>query len=340
MPKRSQINLEDVADWDNLVRAVYRAARGRRMKTAVRDFHQNMEANLVPLRNSLLDGTIPVGCVSTFHIMDPKRRVIHAPVFRERVLHHALMNQIGPVLEKSLVADTFACRIGKGVLAAVKRAQHHSQRYAWFGKLDIRQYFPSICHATLLEMLTRKFKDRRLLELLARIIDSCHCQPGRGLPIGALTSQNFANFYMNPLDRFLLEESQVRGIVRYMDDVVWWCDSKDEVEAVGVAAEQFLLQRLSLQIRPPIELNHTKRGIPICGFRVFPGTILLSRRRRKLYRLGRRKWEARFEAGLIDSGELQSAYAAMLGITLHADASAWRRGELERHPPLESCEEI
>ncbi len=340
MPKRSRVTLEDVALWDNLVLATYRAAQHKRMRSAVSSFVNNLDANLLALQQSLLDGSVNVGNAATFRIFDPKPRTIHAPVFRERVLHHALMRHIGPVLEKALVGDTFACRIGKGAIAAVQRVKHHSRRYAWFGKLDVRQYFPSICHATLLVMLQRKFKDRGLLALLHKIIGCYETDSGRGLPIGALTSQNFANFYLNPLDRFLLEDIQVRGIVRYMDDVVWWCDTKNDARAAASAAREFLLQRLSLQIRPPIQVNRTRAGISICGYRVFPGTIRLSRRRRKLYQQGRRKWEAQFHAGLIEAGELQAAYAATLGITLHAQASAWRREELRRHPPLDDCLEI
>lgn len=160
MPKRSPVTLEDVADWNNLVWAAYRAAQGRRLHPAVRHFMDNLEGNLRLLRQGLLDGSLSVGQATSFRIFDPKPRTIHAPVFPERVMHHALMRHLGPVLERSLVADTFACRKGKGAIAAVKRAQDHARRYAWFGKLDIRQYFPSISHAKLLGMLQRKFKDR------------------------------------------------------------------------------------------------------------------------------------------------------------------------------------
>ena len=339
MPKRSRITIEDIAAWDNLVWAAARAAQGKRLQPAVCSFLNNLDANLRSLREGLLDGTVYIGEAAVFRIYDPKLRTIHAPVFRERVLHHALIRYVGPVLEDSLVADTFACRIGKGAIAAARRAQHFSRRYAWFGKLDVRHYFASICHTRLLGMLEQKFKDRQLLDLLQRIVRACPSEPGRGLPIGALTSQSFANFYLNRLDRLLLEGRQVRGLVRYMDDVVWWCDSKADVRAVADAAEEFLHEHLSLQIRPPLQVNQTVRGIPICGFRVFPGRQLLSQRRRKLYCRGRRRWETKFDQGLIDAQQLQSGYSATLGITLHANASAWRMEQLRRQPPLDSCNE-
>jgi len=340
MPKRSRVTLEDVAAWDNLTWAAYRAARGKRTHGSACGFMDRLDANLTALQRSVRDGSVDIGNATSFRIFDPKPRTIHAPVFRERVLHHALMRYVGPVLERSLVADTFACRVGKGAIAVVKRAQQHARRYRWYGKLDVRQYFASIHHATLLTMLRHKFKDRELLLLLERIVASYDTQQGRGLPIGALTSQNFANFYLNPFDRFLLEQQQARGMVRYMDDVIWWCDEKNQAVSIAAAAETFLEERLSLQIRPPMEINRSDRGILICGYRVFPGVIRLSRRRRRLYQLGRRKWESRFRRGLIDETQLQAGYAATLGITLHAESTQWRRRQLELYPPLESCEQI
>ena len=174
MPKRSRVSIDDVADWSNLVWAAYRAAQGKRTNGPVRNFLNNLDVNLKSLQHGLRDGSVPVGEAASFEIFDPKPRTIHAPVFRERVLHHALMRHLGPILEKSLVADTFACRTGKGAIAAVMRAQDHARRYSWYGKLDVRQYFASISHSRLLEMLRRRFKDRRLLTLLGRIVDAYH----------------------------------------------------------------------------------------------------------------------------------------------------------------------
>lgn len=340
MVKRSRTTLSEIADWDNLVWATARAARGKRTRSAVRSFMDNLEGNLGGLRQDVLNGSIEVGRSACFQIFDPKPRIIHAPVFRERVLHHAIMRHVGPVLERSLVDDTFACREGKGAIAAMQRAQHHSRRYAWYGKLDVRQYFPSISHAALLAMLRRKFKDRGLFRLFERIVDAHHACPGHGLPIGALTSQSFANFYLNPLDRFLLEKLHVCGMVRYMDDVVWWCETKQEAKSIAARAEQFFRVALSLEIRPPIQINLAARGVSVCGYRVFPGRIRLSRRRRQRYQFTRHKWETHFAAGRIDELTLQAGYASALGITLHADSKAWRRRELDLHPMVASCARI
>ena len=145
--------------------------------------------------------------------------------------------------------------------------------------------------------------------------------------------------YLNSLDRLLLENLPTRGIVRYMDDVIWWCDTKKDAIEAGRCAEEFLQSSLRLTIHP-IQINRTSQGVTACGYRVFPGTIRLSQRRRKLYRLARKRWEIRYKRGIISGLQLQTAYASALGITLHADSRSWRQNELAHTPPLEACRDV
>ncbi|MFM8218086.1 MAG: RNA-dependent DNA polymerase, partial [Planctomycetaceae bacterium] len=193
MVRSSSLTLEQIADPGHLAAALDRAARGCRSSVAVARFLANAGVELAGLRRELLSGTPRVGEVTRFQIFDPKPRLVQAPVFRERVLQHALMAHVGPVLDRTLVADTFACRVGKGTLAAVRRAQHHSRRFPWYGQLDIRHYFASIEHAVLLKQLGRLFRDARVRGLLERIVRA-GSPTARGLPIGSLCSQHFANF--------------------------------------------------------------------------------------------------------------------------------------------------
>lgn len=336
--KRSKVTIEAVADWQTLCWAAHRAAQGKRDRQQVEQFFADFDCQILRLREGILSGAVFVGETTEFQIFDPKPRTIHAPVFRERVLHHAVMRHVGPVLDRTLVDDTFACRIGKGSIAAVQRAQQHSRRFPWYAKIDVSKYFPSIDHARLCGLLEGKFKDRRLLRLLGAIIDAHHHVPGVGLPIGALTSQQFANFYLNSLDRFLLENPAVRGIVRYMDDTVFWCESKHEARMMVESVGEFLEDRLRLQLHPRRQINRSSHGVTVCGFRVFPGCIRLTQRRRRLYAAGRDRWEKRFAAGSISAEQLQSGYAATLGIVLHADSLTWRRQQLIRKPVLEACD--
>lgn len=330
--KRSAVTLADVADWYNLAAAFHQASRGKAARADVAAFRADLDRELARLRSEILAGTVRLGETRAFRIHDPKPRLIHAPAFRERVLHHALMAHVGPVLDRALVFDTYACRVAKGALAAVQRCQQHGRRFPWYAKIDIRAYFASIDHAVLTAMLCRKFKDRPLLDLIGCIIDAHHDRPGKGLPIGALTSQHLANYYLAGLDRLLLEGCRVRAMVRYMDDVVWWTDSHEHAREVAHAAGAFVGERLLLDVKQPLQIGLSACGLSFCGFRVLPGALLLSRRRKRRYAECRRKWERAFAAGAIDAAALQAGYCSALAITAHSDAASWRREQLRRHP--------
>jgi RNA-directed DNA polymerase len=338
--QRSPVGLEAVADWHNLAAALHRAGLGKGHREEVRRFRGDFEAQLGRLRQEILAGTVELGRMRSFRISDPKPRLIHAPCFRERILHHALMAQAGPVLDRALVADTYACRVGKGALAAVQRAQHHARRWPWYAQIDIRAYFANIDHATLRDLLARRFKDAGLLGLMGRIVAAHHATPGKGLPIGALTSQQFANYYLSGLDRLLLEGCRVRGLVRYMDDLIWWGDSRESVRESLAAAGAYARERLGLEIKLPVRVGQSRYGASFCGYRILPGQLLLSRRRKRRYGECRRAWEEAYAHGLIDARTLQAGYASALGIAAHTDSAVWRREQLRRHPLAEPLAEL
>jgi hypothetical protein len=332
--KRTRIELADVGDLGNLAVATFRAARGKRSRPDIVAFLSRLDHELAGLRRAILGGSIEVGRGVRFEIRDPKPRKIFAPCFRERVLHHALMAHVGPVLERTLVDDSFACRTGKGSLAAVRRTQQHVRRFPWYAKMDVRSYFASIDHAILEKRLRRVLKGQGLLDLLHRIITSHQDSPGRGLPIGSLTSQCFANFYLDPLDRFLLETRGVAGLVRYMDDFVLWTETRKLAVQAVAAAVSFLEGCLSLTAKQPVQINRSARGVTVCGYRVLPGTLRLSQRRRRRYLGALRSSEAAYLSGRLDELGLQRACDAALAITAHADAVPWRRARRAAQPGL------
>lgn len=330
--KRSRVGIAEVAEWDNLATAFGRAALGKRGRSDVEAYRRNLDDELSALREGLLCGDYPVGKMRRFTIRDPKPRVIHAPCFRERVLHHALIAQMGPVMDRTLVHDVYACRLGKGAHVAVKRVQHHARRWPWYAQIDIRQYFPSIDHRILLDLITRKFSDHDLLAFVTRIIAAHENAPGRGLPIGALTSQNFANLYLAQADRLIVEHPQTRGYARYMDDLIWWGESKQAVRTILDAVRGFLTDALRLEVKTPVRIGRSIDGVSYCGYRVFPDRLLLSRRRKARYAEARRQAEASFACGDIRAAELQRMMDAALAITANADAHQWRRAQLIRRP--------
>lgn len=214
MPRARRITLGDVAELANLTAAAWRAAAGKRHRREVRLFLASLDRSLAQLAADLHAGLAPANRFRTFTIFDPKRRTIHAPIFRDRVVHHALMAHVGPELEQRLIFDSYACREGKGNLAAVQRAQHFARRYRWYGKLDVRGYFHSIDHEVLKTGLRRCVKGPAL-RLCHRIIEGFTTTPGRGLPIGALSSQYFANWYLQA------DVAAALAITAYADCGAW-----------------------------------------------------------------------------------------------------------------------
>lgn len=169
-----------ITGHDNIHIAYYKASKGKRCNKDVLLIRQNEEEDLLRLEMDLRDETVELGNYHFFKIYDPKERTICAADFRERILHHAVMNVLYPVFERFLIHDTYACR--KGTHKAVKRAFYFTKKYSCFVKMDMRKYFDSINHTLLKEMLRRKFKDKAVLALLDRIIDSYNTAPGRGTP--------------------------------------------------------------------------------------------------------------------------------------------------------------
>jgi retron-type reverse transcriptase len=332
--QRVRINIEQVADYANLALAAWKAGHGKRLRDDVRAFFAGFDASVNGLARDLLCGRAPHGRYKEFIITDPKKRLIHAACFADRVLHHALMNLIGPVLERAMVDTSFACRPGKGPVAAARQVQKNIRRFPWYVKIDIAGYFPAIDHGILFALLQRRLKGKGILELLWRIIDSYSSAPGKGLPIGSLTSQHFANFYLDGLDRYLTEQLKVCAHVRYMDDIIWWCDSRQEARKTLGLAAQFVEEQRNLRVKEGAQTNQSRRGVSFCGFRILPGIMRISRRRRRLYQMRRRMWEQEYLAGRITGVELQARYAAVHAIVVNGDSTAWRRENLRRHPAI------
>jgi len=332
--KRARNLFEQIVDRENLRVAFLRALRGKRRRPDARAFADHLDENLDQLRVELLSGTVTVGECSQFTIYDPKERTITAPSFRERVLHHAIMNVCEPVFERFLIADTFACRKGKGRLACVARASEFANRHQFFLKMDVQKYFESIPHDILMRKLCRMFKDPRVLLLLERIIDSHHTAPGRGLPIGSLTSQHLANFYLGYLDRFVKERLGVRGYVRYMDDFVVWYQSACELVGIQDEATDFLIGELCLRPKEDAFINRTSHGMDFLGVRVFADGLRLSRRSKRRYARKLRRYEELFLAGRLGERELQRRAEALTAFLRTPGLRTWhyRRVVLQHLP--------
>ncbi len=333
--RRTRIELDQIADLHNLAESAYAAGKGKRQRPEVAAFFADWEGSLERLQDGVLSGTLPRGCYRAFSVRDPKCRLIHAPCFEDRVFHHALFAYAGPVLERAMVDTSFACRAGKGPLAAVQRAQSAMRRWPWYVKVDVRGYFDSIDHARLLDLLARRFKGAPVLMLFERVLATYCTRSGKGLPIGTLASQYFANYYLDALDRLILEQLGARDHVRYMDDSVWWCDDREQAKEMLRRVSTFAREVCLVEIKETAQINHSRHGLSFLGYRILPGTLRLSRRRRRSYTRLRQHWEHAYLAGRVDTQGLQSGYASVHAITQHADARGWRGLNLALCPSLD-----
>jgi retron-type reverse transcriptase len=299
----------ELCSWENLLLAYRRAAKGKRGHANVAAFEHRLEENLLSLQQALQTRIYEPGRYTSFYIHEPKRRLISAAPFCDRVVHHALCNQIEPLFERSFVADSYANRKGKGTHRALNCVQLLARRYPYVLQCDIRQFFPSIDHAILRATLARKLNDADILWLIDVILASGagvlneHYEmvyfPGddlfavnraRGLPIGNLTSQFWANCYLNSFDHFVKRELRCPGYVRYVDDFLLFSDDKATLWHWKVALEA-RLACLRLTLHPGTHSHPVSEGIPFLGFVIFPHRRRLKRRKgvyfaRKLRRLG------------------------------------------------------
>lgn len=331
--KRQGNLLEAIAERDNILLAFAKARRGCATSVAARAFAADLEGNVQALRQGLLRGDVPVGAYVRFEIRDPKPRVIHAPVFRERVLHHALMNVCGERIDRYLIDHTYACRVGKGTHGALERARHLARRFAFVLKLDIRRYFDSVDHAILLRQLARLFKDRAVLALFQRIVASHATEPGRGLPIGTLTSQHFANLYLGRLDHHVVQDLRCQGYVRYMDDFLLFGDDRAQLRAWRRHLEAWVATELGVRIKPGVLLAPTARGFPFLGFRVLPTHLRLTGARKRRLRAALRRLIGAFARGEQDECSHAARLTSLFAHVQRARTRGLRRAVLDELQP-------
>jgi RNA-directed DNA polymerase len=286
-----------ICSWDNMLLAYRRASKGKRGKGPAARFEHRLEDNLITLQEELQAKTYRPGGYDSFYIHEPKRRLISAAPFRDRVVHHALCNVIEPAFERSFICDSYANRQDKGTHRALDRCQEFARRYGYVLQCDIVQFFPAIDHAVLRGVLARKLSDPDVLWLVDRILDSgvgvlseeyrMAWLPGdelfaalrpRGLPIGNLTSQFWANCYLNPFDHFVKRELGCRAYLRYVDDLLLFAPDKAMLWAWR-AAIVGRLARLRLTIHPGAHPRPVSEGIPFLGFVTYPDRRRLKRRK-------------------------------------------------------------
>jgi len=269
---------KEMCSYKNLELAYKKARKGKTAKLYVLEFEKSLKENLLTLQSELLFHTYKPKPLKTFILRDPKTRKISKSDFRDRVIHHALCNIIEPIFEKTFIYDSYANRIGKGTQKAIERfdtfkrkASKNNTRTAFVLKCDIKKYFDNVDHNILIKIIDEKVKDKRVIWLVKTILQNHHAQKeGKGMPLGNLTSQFFANVYLNELDQFVKHELKMKYYIRYVDDFVIFHDSRLRLEEYRMKIDDFLQKRLDLTLHPEkSKISFIKQGIQFLGFRIF-----------------------------------------------------------------------
>lgn len=339
---------ERFCSFINLHEAYYKARKGKRSKASVASFEYNQEEEIIKLQEELVAKTWKPGAYTNFYIHEPKKRLISAAPFRDRVVHHALCNILEPDWERRFIYDTYANRKYKGTHRAVIRANQFSKKFKYVLQCDFEQFFPSIDHAVLREKIAAHLQDDELMEIVDLILQSgagaqtesyqvkyfagddlFSANRPRGLPIGNLTSQFWGNVYLCAFDHFVKRELRAEGYVRYVDDFLLFANDK---ETLRHWKDKILkrVSKLRLTLHEP-QIYPVRTGIPFFGFRLFPTHRRLKKKRgiafQRRFRFLYRQWQG----GQIERKKLDDSARAWAAHAKWADTYGLRRAVLSRY---------
>lgn len=298
--KRAKSLFNQIISYENVRLAWLKARRHKTSKNVVKNFSKNVNKNLLIVQKNLKSKPAILSSYSQFTIYEPKERLISVVPFIDRVMHHSIMNVLEPVFEKQFIYHTYACRKGKGSHKAIKYAFSKAKNCEFFLKLDVKKYFDNIDHQILKQKLVRIIKDKECLDLLFDIIDSFSTE--KGLPIGNLTSQFFANLYLSELDHFVLEKIKPSGYCRYMDDFLLFSNSKTELLKMYSKIESFCYEKLLLNLKPFI-FGKCKDGIAFLGYKITCKDVDLLQKSKKRKKQKLKSINYEFENNLISKAK-------------------------------------
>ena len=339
----------DIIAKENLYRSAYMASRGRRYRDTTADFNFHLEEEIDRLHKELLSKLYRHGKYRLFTIYDPKERQIAAAPFRDRVVHHAVHDVIEPFIDKTFIFDSYACRMGKGTHKALGRAQGFLRENKFCFHGDIKKYFQSIDRDILKGIIRQRIGDEDLLWLLDEIVDSAVAVSGltgervseltsltrkpadtltskpTGLPIGNLTSQFFANLYLNELDYFVKFQLRQRYYIRYMDDFLIFSDDKKALVGIKAKIKDFLKNRLALQMHEgKSQIYATEKGVKFLGFRIYRDYRRLASDNVRRFRKRLKRFARFFENDRMDEKEICDSVRCWVAHAKYADTKKLR----------------
>ncbi len=327
---------EKVFEFGNLLKALREASDSKRFRPDVSEFNYNREKEIFTLSDALQNKTYKPGDYHTFYITDPKKRLISAAPFRDRVVHHALCQIIEPLFDNQFIRHSYANRPGKGSHRALALCTKFCRQYPFVLKCDIQKYFPSIDHEILFQLIQRRIKCPDTLWLIKTIIQNSNPQEERvcyfpgddlftpferwhGIPIGNLTSQYFANIYLNGFDHFIKEILRCKAYIRYVDDFIIFSDDKKYLNSL-IPQLQHYLNTLRLKLHPQkCHVSAVKDGVSFLGWQVFAGHRRLKRKTGLRIQKKVKQLTGEYEQQLAGVKDIKASLASWKGHLKHGD---------------------
>lgn len=264
---------------ENFDLAAKKAVRSKKSKRSVQRFLKNRDFLLEKLRQDIINGRYKTSPYKTFIIFEPKQRIIYnLPLYPDHILHHALVNILGPIWQGFFIKDSYACIPGKGLHAASQRTMDFVRRNKYVLQCDIRKFYPSIDHEIMMDILAEKIHDRRILNIMHDVINSVG--GNKNLPIGNLTSQWLGNVYLDRLDHFVKQDLHWPDYIRYCDDFCLYGNDKKVLKKMGMTIEKFVNEKLNLTFSK-CAVRSTRNGVAFIGYKHFATHVKL------------RKWTAK-----------------------------------------------
>lgn len=312
-----------IYDLENLYQAYEVCLRSKRLKRGVLPFTFHLSAGLLDIQRELKSGTYQVGKYYSFYVFEPKRRLVQALPFRDRIVQQALCQVITPIFQKTFIRDTFACINNRGTHAGSNRLQSFIRKAqnrwgkAYCLQCDIAGYFPSINHEILLNLFARKIKCSPTMRLIRLITDSNG--QATGIPIGNLLSQLSANLYLSQLDHYIKEKIHIKYYLRYMDDFCLIHGSKKYLAYLKSDIENFLENQLALKLNRKTSIFPLAQGVDFLGYRTWPTHKLVRKRSIKKARRKLKSMAGKYSSGQIDLSKISASIRSWVAHCSHAD---------------------
>lgn len=314
---------------ERLFEAWFEFCKGKTQRKDVQEFARHLEKNIFRLQRDLAKRTYKHSEYSSFFIQDPKVRHIRKACVRDRLVHQSIYTVLTPIFEPRFIHDLYSSRLRKGTHAGVnavtrmtRKVSKNLTRPCWALKCDIRKFYDTVDHSILCALLEKTVKDEAAISLIRHLIESFHAEgtPGRGLPIGNLTSQIFTNIYLNELDQFVKHSLKVKHYARFADDFVLLSESKQGLEEMLPLIREFSRARLNLELHPKkVEIRPLHQGIDFLGYVALPHhRVLRATTKRRMFRKLSERLRQFFN-GDIASGSLNQTLQSYLGVMTHAD---------------------